>query len=253
MGLDIYAGTLTRYYTHNWKTSVQQFAEKNGIKCKVIRQNVGDIPSPEIVLSDVNEWKEQLLKTIIPEDKKPYPKWNEDYDITPYYTNKPDWCAIGALMLYYVCHLYHQEFPKTIEKNYDFFKNELIQRAMDDNQIYSSLIKGGGWWAPIDDEYLFQFPLMGVNKMMIFGTVGQLHKELHQINQFEWMASQEEIIEWSKTEGYPTDITYHEGAVIDKNIHSTYDTLSLAKFAFSILWQAKEFSFEHRVFIIYDY
>ena len=28
MGLDIYAGTLTRYYSHNWKTVVQQWAEK---------------------------------------------------------------------------------------------------------------------------------------------------------------------------------------------------------------------------------
>ena len=30
MGLDIYAGTLTRYYTHNWKSAVQQWAEENG-------------------------------------------------------------------------------------------------------------------------------------------------------------------------------------------------------------------------------
>ncbi len=30
MGLDIYAGTLTRYYSHNWKTIVQQWAEENG-------------------------------------------------------------------------------------------------------------------------------------------------------------------------------------------------------------------------------
>lgn len=27
MGLDIYAGTLTRYYMNNWKTVAQQFAE----------------------------------------------------------------------------------------------------------------------------------------------------------------------------------------------------------------------------------
>ena len=30
MGLDIYAGTLTRYYSHNWKTITQQLAEENG-------------------------------------------------------------------------------------------------------------------------------------------------------------------------------------------------------------------------------
>ena len=29
MGLDIYAGTLTRYYSHNWKTVVQQWTEEN--------------------------------------------------------------------------------------------------------------------------------------------------------------------------------------------------------------------------------
>ena len=32
MGLDIYAGTLTRYYYHKWKTVVQQWAEEMCIR-----------------------------------------------------------------------------------------------------------------------------------------------------------------------------------------------------------------------------
>lgn len=32
MGLDIYAGTLTRYFTRNWKTHVQKMAEIKGYK-----------------------------------------------------------------------------------------------------------------------------------------------------------------------------------------------------------------------------
>lgn len=39
MGLDIYAGTLTRYYSHNWKTVVQQWAEKNGYTFNRITPN----------------------------------------------------------------------------------------------------------------------------------------------------------------------------------------------------------------------
>ena len=31
MGLDIYAGTLTRYYSHNWKTVVQQWADRKSV------------------------------------------------------------------------------------------------------------------------------------------------------------------------------------------------------------------------------
>ena len=30
MGMDLYAGTLTRYYARNWKSTVQQWAEANG-------------------------------------------------------------------------------------------------------------------------------------------------------------------------------------------------------------------------------
>lgn len=37
MGLDIYAGTLTRYYAQNWKTVSQQFAETNGMNFQTIR------------------------------------------------------------------------------------------------------------------------------------------------------------------------------------------------------------------------
>ncbi len=32
MGLDIYSGKLTRYYSRNWKTIVQQMSEGNGQK-----------------------------------------------------------------------------------------------------------------------------------------------------------------------------------------------------------------------------
>lgn len=36
MGLDVYSGTLTRYYTHHWKTKAQQYAESHGLKFQTI-------------------------------------------------------------------------------------------------------------------------------------------------------------------------------------------------------------------------
>ena len=47
MGLDIYAGTLTRYYTQNWKTAVQQFGEAHGIPVQIIRANPEEHPADE--------------------------------------------------------------------------------------------------------------------------------------------------------------------------------------------------------------
>jgi len=43
MGLDIYAGTLTRYYSHNWKTVVQQWAEENGYTYPVLMDTTGEV------------------------------------------------------------------------------------------------------------------------------------------------------------------------------------------------------------------
>ncbi|MBI5366610.1 MAG: hypothetical protein HZA54_06205, partial [Planctomycetes bacterium] len=37
MGLDVYVGTLTRYYTGDWKTIIQQVGERSGMTVEVIR------------------------------------------------------------------------------------------------------------------------------------------------------------------------------------------------------------------------
>jgi hypothetical protein len=312
MGLDIYVGTLTRYYKHNWKTVVQQMAERLGIKCNIIRAYEEIEVTIERVLSDTKNWEEQLLKSIFT-NGEPFPPWTEDYDTTPYYTDKPDWDAIGALMMYVAYKFCKQPLPETIPKNYDFFNDEYVKKAILDEKLVFSLLQGDGWWAPFDDTFMFHFPLMN-GKEMYFGTSGLLKKELESINKMEWKASEEEIIQWNKTEGYPTDMTIQSNKItnnrnndhdnnnnkeennndnecnnnnntkkdkvndgsnnndtnkikdnenenskndpkwniIKKNIHKEYNTISLAKFAFSIMWQAANFSLKYRVPIIYD-
>ena len=97
MGLDIYAGTLTRYYTHNWKTAAQQFAEANGLGFQMIRAQQQEELSIEEVKEAVTRWRDNIINGL---ELDPVPLWNEDYDVTPYYTDKPDWDAINALLLY---------------------------------------------------------------------------------------------------------------------------------------------------------
>ena len=97
MGLDIYAGTLTRYYTHNWKTVVQQFAEANGLNFRAVRAQESDL-SPQELQDIAIEWRDAIIKGL---NLKSDILWNEDYDETPYYTDKPDWDAISALSHFY--------------------------------------------------------------------------------------------------------------------------------------------------------
>lgn len=119
MGLDIYAGTLTRYYTHNWKTLAQQFAEANGIDFQTIRsqQNEGEL-SPDETRKIVTQWRDNIIRGL---GLNPAPLWNEDYDLTPYYTNKPDWDALNALLLYIAAKYSEKEVPTKINKNFDVY------------------------------------------------------------------------------------------------------------------------------------
>ena len=107
MGLDIYAGTLTRYYTQNWKTAVQQFGEAHGIPVQIIRANPEEHPADEAeVLERVTEWRKHILNGLgITEP----PLWNEDANQTPYYTDKPDWDGITALQLFVLAKMFGQK------------------------------------------------------------------------------------------------------------------------------------------------
>ena len=63
MGLDVYAGTLIRYYMNNWKTVIQQFAEDNGLKYETIRvQDENGEDDEELSLEETKEivlgWKQ---------------------------------------------------------------------------------------------------------------------------------------------------------------------------------------------------
>ncbi len=83
MGLDIYAGTLTRYYSHNWKTVVQQWAEENGYAFNRITPD-GETAdneeemSPAEIQAAVENWRDQILSAISQPGQPPYAPWLEN-------------------------------------------------------------------------------------------------------------------------------------------------------------------------------
>ena len=122
MGLDIYAGTITRYYSRDWKTVVQQWAEANGYKFHIINPQTNEDlePQPDASPDEIHEgvvaWQNDLIKALNSSLEKSFSPWSENAD-TPYYTNKPDWDAFGALLLVAACCSYHESIPETVEKD----------------------------------------------------------------------------------------------------------------------------------------
>lgn len=84
-------------------------------------------------------------------------------------------------------------------------------------------------------------------------TVASLKAELDIINQLLWNADEKTILEWNHSEGYPTDGTVQNGIYQKGTVHTVYDTESLAKYAFSIFYQAVQFAEKNNVPIILDF
>ncbi len=253
MGLDIYTGTLTRYYTHNWKTVTEVWCEKYGYTYNVVgNEDVGEKLSPEETLEITTEWQQQILsglKDVLGE----VPAWNEDYEQTPYYTEKPDWDALNALLLYISAKMTDEIVPEIVNKNFDLYEHPLYKKFLSEQKSAFSLFHGDGWWLPIKDAFIFKYPLPTGTENII-STVGMLKNELEAINNLEWKADKETILSWISTEGYPTDsVIENDGTVKDIANHEQYDTISLAKFAFAILYNMVEFSLKNGTPIIYDY
>lgn len=259
MGLDIYAGTLTRYYAGNWKSVVQQMAEANGYSFSRITPNgdkidEGDAMSPEEIRKQVEDWRDWILQAIKPEDHEPYEPWQEDNE-KPYYTDKPDWDAFGALLLYTACAVYGEKLPPTVSKNWDFQEHPVIKRICSDEDKHWSLFADAIWWLPLDESFYFTAP-RPTNDTAVIATVGGLKKELDRINELGWNADEDDILSWTETEGYPVDAEISETggySQVAESVHTQYSTESLAKFAFSIMWRAVKFSMETRVPILMDF
>lgn len=252
MGLDIYAGTLTRYYARNWKTIAQQSAEASGMGYQVIRPDEEDvITDPAVIQPDMQQWSEAVSAALVMEDGQGQQPWIEDNE-RPYYTNKPDWCAFGVLQLFAACKQYGLPVPETIPRDWDPYKDETVLRALNDPELNWSLFSSAEWWLPYDACFVFrgQSP---VGTELTFGTSGLLKAELEVINQKSWNADEAAILSWEDTEGYPADGHMENGVFVRDAANAEFPVESLAKFAFSILYRAALFSLENRVPILLDY
>ena len=120
MGLDIYAGTLTRYYSNDWKTSIQRFAEDHGKEYSRVSPDGSEYDlgpkDPELYRDDVGEWMDYILESLERDGGGSHGRWNDD-DGCPYYTGWPDWDGFGALLMVTACNIYDEPVPARVRKD----------------------------------------------------------------------------------------------------------------------------------------
>ncbi len=196
MGLDIYVGSLTRYYRRDWETIVQQWGRESGVRVNIVYAQESD-SEPELsedeTCSAILEWRAGLareLNSYIPGGLI----WSEESS-APYFTDKPDWNGYGALVLWAA----YAEQPQLIRPiEIEDWSESPVLNASQANEFSSqfpSLVKGVELWLPCQFKIIFTASDPAGVELMV-GSAEQLQVELINLNQMTWRASDKQIREW---------------------------------------------------------
>jgi hypothetical protein len=259
VGLDVYAGTMTRYLTGDWELATEKAAREMGLELQVERLNEPEdvVTDPEEVRAAVLEWREALADTL----ELPL-AWSEDDDM-PYFTDKPDWSGYGALLLF-AAHQEHPEIPLPQELPPEPFdhplfkavtgsaKRGLLPRRKEPEQPprYASLY-GTELWLPVDTEAVWTAPFLN-GEMVTTGSTQALHADLNDLVR-RLGASPEELDEWRRSGGVGEVIGTVEidGRTFEQLAPGSVD--ELARFALAVFVELTEQAVDHRLPMKLDY
>lgn len=260
MGLDIYTGTLTRYYCRDWKTMTQQLSEGHGQKC-VMLDGCGNEIKPinnqeEIaqIRGAICQWIDNVAGCM--DQSLDSPLWDEERELD-YYTDKPDWEAYGALIMLYACRLLDFPLPEYVDIGWNAFDEPVVEKAMS-QELPCSLLSNVTIWLPIPKKVSFVATLPN-GEEATFSTVEMLKQELDELNQKIWKADEATILSWRNDKYYNPVKQKDPGLLFgfirraNKTPKEKYRTEELAQCAYSMLYQAVHFADKHQVPIMLDF
>lgn len=258
MGLDLYAGPLTRYYSGNWQTINQrlfgaQIVYATG-KSPWVSQHAADL--------GVREFR-STLSTRLAEHGHELNEWNEDPS-APYFSDKPTHECRGALVLW-AAYIHRRDLSRPLH----------IPEEIERDPAYSQAIGEWNYYEPematleahlfIPSDLNFITALKGpAGDDRIVATTAGLMQTLSWINDHSWKADFDEVMRWSER-GPPSDkantLYAEEGPsgvfrllswAKKKRGKDKAELEAAAQFAFALYNRALVFSIENNVPILTD-
>ena len=130
MGLDIYVGSYSRYFTGNWENIVQQRGREEGWDVHIVRpaNDEDAITDPKVVRPAVLEWRNSISEGL-GDNLKEQLDWDESDD-APYFTDKPAWDGYGSLLLW-AAYSEHPELTRPAAATEDWDPYPAFQKSVE--------------------------------------------------------------------------------------------------------------------------
>jgi hypothetical protein len=216
MALDVYVGSLTRYYASGWENPGEKAARMRGASSspRSARQT-DDAKSLDRVRARVLAWREALAKSLGNRLGGPL-EWDET-EAAPWFTDRPGWDGFGSLVLW-AAYAEHPtlRLPETLPEEWDHDVALMRSTAEGFRSRYSHLVRNVEMWLPVAFEITFEGEDVE-GRRVVMGSVMTLRRQLADLNVATWNASTADVAGWR---GMPAE----EGSVERR-----------ARFAFAVL------------------
>ncbi len=218
MALDVYVGSLTRYYSGDWESAAEKIARERGVRYEVVKP--GD-PKDKVKEADrirpaLLAWRRKLGDSLGKRIASPL-SWDESAK-APYFTGRPGWDGFGSLVLW-AAYAEHPALrpPPALAEEWDDDVALLRSNGEGFKSRYSHLVRNIELWLPSRFEITFEAE-DAVARKTVIGSSTTLRQQLADLNAATWRADEDAIAGWQKRP--PPDEAGLEGR---------------ARFAFSIL------------------
>jgi hypothetical protein len=244
MALDVYVGSLTRYYAGDWESIADKKekrtrpARTKEARTKAARTQgaraVGDAgKDSERIRNAVLAWRDGMQRALRPHLSEPL-DWAETTE-APWFTGRPGWDGFGSLVLWAA---YAEQpslrRPAALPEEWDDDPALVRSNADGLRSRYSHLVRNVELWLPAAFDFTFEGEDVD-GRRIIVGSATTLGRQLGELNAATWKMDSGEL------------------AALARNRPSGNSLESCARHAFAVMTGLAGRAFEHRLPMKLDY
>ena len=193
MALDVYVGSLTRYYAGDWESVTDRTARERSGKAEAAQPRVAGVPEKdrERIQASVLTWRRTLDAALAPHLAEPL-SWNEAPE-APWFTDQLGWDGFGALVLWAA---YAEQptlrRPAALPKEWDDDAALVRSNADGFRSRYSHLVRNVELWLPTTLDFTFEAEDVD-GRRIIVGSSTTLRRQLGELNAATWKMDEDEM------------------------------------------------------------
>jgi hypothetical protein len=192
MAVDVYVGTLTRYYARKWENVAQKMAREQGLKYRIVSPPDANAVTDPAEIAPAMEYWQRNVSEALREAGGSGIVWEEGLD-PPYFTDRIGWEPFFAVMLWVAYLELGKAPPKTIPP--DMAQDPVLMQCLADPKYELTNFIGAQFWLPAEFVFFAKFPSPTGEETGV-ASVDALLFALEKINEQSWRT--QEWRDWLK-------------------------------------------------------